>query len=81
MQRAITLTKEADEEINRLACALGFTREETVHYAVRLVGACLREGLLTDVPERLWPEEAGEAIGRLRSTGTQGKVIAFRRRG
>lgn len=81
MPRPITLTKEADEELTLMAKTLGFSREDAVHYAARLLNACVREGLLTDVPERLWPAEAEEAFCRLRSTGTQGKVIAFRRRG
>ena len=41
-----------------------------VVYAVRLVSACVREGLLRDVPSRAWPREA-------RLTGTGGKVLAF----
>ena len=40
-------------------------------YAIRLVTACMREGLLSDVPPVAWPE-------RPRMTGTGGKVLAFR---
>ena len=35
------------------------------HYAVRLVNACIREGLLTDVPARAWPEEARMEWGKV----------------
>ena len=51
-----------------------------MYYAVRLVNACVREGLLTDVPERLWPDEAKDGVSALSETGTQGKVIEFKRR-
>ena len=34
-------------------------------YAVRLVNACIREGLLTDVPARAWPEEARMERGKV----------------
>ena len=40
-------------------------------YAIRLVTACMREGLLADVPPVVWPEQS-------RMTGTGGKVLAFR---
>ena len=80
MPKPITLTKEAEEELETMAHTFGFTREEAVHYAARLINACVREGLLTDVPERLWPEEAAEGVTRL-SSGEPGKVLAFRRRG
>ena len=41
----------------------------TAEYAIRLVSACVQEGLIADVPARAWPQEA-----RL-LTGTHGKVI------
>jgi len=37
--------------------------------------------LLTDVPERLWPDEAKAGVRALGGTSTQGKVIEFKRRG
>jgi len=80
MPQPITLTKAAREELERLADTLGFTQEEALYYAVRLVNACVREGLLTDVPARLWPDEAEPGVCALRCDGAQGKVLAFRRK-
>ena len=40
-------------------------------YAIRLVSACVEEGLISDVPARAWPREAQLL------TGTGGKVIEF----
>jgi len=81
MPTRLTLTKDMEKEIALLADSLGFTREAALYYAVRLVNACVREGLLTDVPERLWPDEAKAGVRALAGTGTQGKVIEFKRRG
>ena len=46
----------------------GYPPEAALSYAVRLVNACIREGLLTDVPARAWPQEAHM---------DRGKVIEF----
>lgn len=75
MGRKVTLDLEQDvyDTLERLADSLGFTREAAAEYAVRLIGACMREGLLEDVPARAWPKEAQLL------TGTGGKVIAFPR--
>jgi len=81
MPTRLTLTKDMEKEIALLADSLVFTREAAMYYAVRLVNACVREGLLTDVPERLWPDEAKAGVRALAGTGTQGKVIEFKRRG
>lgn len=80
MPTRLTLTKEMEKELDLLADSLGFPREAAMYYAVRLVNACVREGLLTDVPERLWPDEAKDGVLALSETGTQGKVIEFKRR-
>lgn len=77
MDRQIAFTKEDYEELLFLSGTLGFPPEMAAQYAVRLVNACIREGLLTDVPEALWPQEAQACVRALRSTGTMGKVIDF----
>ena len=56
------------EELLTLSETIGYPPEAAMSYAVRLVNACIREGLLTDVPARAWPEEA--RVDR-------GKIIAF----
>lgn len=78
MQKKITLTlsREAYDDLARLSDALGFSPELAAEYAIRLVHACMREGLLTDVPSAAWPREAN-ACEQLVPTGTAGKVIAF----
>ena len=81
MPTRLTLTKEMEREINLLADSLGYSREAAMYYAVRLVNACVREGLLTDMPETLWPDEAQDGIRALSGAGSQGKVIEFKRRG
>ena len=82
MEEKITLclTGEAAQELLRLSDSLGFTPEMTAEYAIRLVAACAREGLIADTPLRAWPEEAREEAQALRGTGTGGKVLAFTRR-
>lgn len=72
---ALDLDRDVYETLTALADSLGFTREAAAEYCVRLVGACVREGLLEDVPARAWPDEAQLL------TGTGGKVIAFPRMG
>ena len=81
MPTRLTLTKEMDRELTLLADALGYTREAALYYAVRLVNACVREGLLTDTPEALWPDEARDGIHALGGANTQSKVIEFKQRG
>ena len=81
MPTRLTLTKEMDKELTLLADSMGYTREAALYYAVRLVNACVREGLLTDTPETLWPDEAHDGIFALGGANTQGKVIEFKRRG
>lgn len=79
MRREITLelSGEAYEELVQLSDALGFSPEMTAEYAIRLVGACAREGLLDDTPLRAWPKDARGPAAALRSTGTGGKVLCF----
>lgn len=76
MGRKVTLDLDRDvyETLDALADSLGFSQEAAAEYAIRLVGACVREGLIEDIPARAWPGEAQLL------TGTGGKVIAFPRR-
>lgn len=67
----LELTQDTEEGLGELAQSLGFSREMAAVYAIRLVTACMREGLLADVPPVVWPEQT-------RMTGTGGKVLAFR---
>lgn len=74
MERTVTIELEKTDcqALEALSAWTGFPPEMAALYAVRLVSACLREGLLGGgEPSRGWPEEA-----RL-MTGTGGKVIAF----
>ena len=71
MDKQIALNEETYEELLSLSALLGFSPERTAHYAVRLVSACVEEGLLADVPARAWPREAQLL------TGSGGKVIEF----
>ena len=70
-----TLTLELDDELcgelGRLAQSLGFSMEAAAEYAVRMICACVREGLIADVPPRAWPRDAQLL------TGTGGKVLSF----
>ena len=52
------LDEQTADQLKRLSEALGFSKEHAAIYAVRLVGACMREGLIFDMPERAWPAEA-----------------------
>ena len=56
----VTLNLDANtrERLEQLAGSLGCSEELAAIYAVRLVSACVREGLIRDVPARAWPEEA-----------------------
>ena len=60
MERKVTLNLDADthEKLAQLADALGSSDELAAIYAIRLVSACVREGLIDDMPVRAWPEEA-----------------------
>ena len=82
MEEKITLclTGEAAQELLRLSDSLGFTPEMTAEYAIRLVAACAREGLIADTPLRAWPQDVRGEAQALRGTGTGGKVLAFTRR-
>ncbi len=73
MRRKLSLELEQDtrRELAFLADSLGYPEEMAAVYAIRLVSACVREGLLADVPARAWPREA-----RLAGAG-EGKVLAF----
>jgi len=78
MPRQITLTEDTHKELARLAGRLSVPQEAALYYALRLVNACIDEGLLPDVRDAL--RDAGEADTGLRSTGTQGKVLHFKQR-
>ena len=67
----LRLDAQTSAQLDVLSEALGFSREMAAVYAVRLVGACMRDGLLEDVPARVWPREAGLL------TAAMGKVIEF----
>ena len=73
MRKKLTIELDENEAaaLEALAAALGFSPENAAVYAVRLTGACVREGLIGDVPARAWPKEAD---GLLRA---RGKVIDF----
>ena len=73
MGRTVTLRLDAQTgaQLDALSDALGFSEEMAAVYAIRLVGACMREGLLEDMPARAWPREADVL------TAAMGKVIAF----
>ena len=73
MGRSVMLRLDAQThaQLDVLSETLGFSREMAAIYAIRLVGACMREGLLEDIPARAWPREAGAL------TAAMGKVIAF----
>lgn len=72
---AMEILPEVYDELTELAQLLGVPQEAAMSYAVRLVAACIRDGLLTDEPSAAWPEEAREM--KESCTGTLGKVIAF----
>lgn len=72
----LELTPDTWRELLALAEHLGYSPEMAATYAIRLVNACLREGLLTDDPSALWPAEARTpALGETGTAG--GKVIPF----
>ena len=67
----IKLTQDTYEELQSLSDTLGYPPELAATYAIRLVNACYREGLLTEAPARAWPREARP------SSVTGSRVIAF----
>ncbi|MGN0775727.1 MAG: hypothetical protein ACI4MM_03520 [Candidatus Ventricola sp.] len=73
MGHRVTLNLDGQtlEKLDALAGSLGFTQEMAAVYAIRLVSACVEEGLIEDVPACAWPREAQLL------TGTGGKVIEF----
>jgi len=73
MGRTVTLRLDAqtNAQLDALSDALGFSKEMAAVYAIRLIGACMREGLLEDMPARAWPREADLL------TAAVGKVIDF----
>ena len=73
----LSLTSEDARELANLCAAVGFPPELAAVYAIRLVSACVREGLFADMSPSVWPEEA--QLPGLFDTGTGGKVLAFRR--
>ena len=79
MTRKLTLSLAAEDEkeLSNLCAAIGFPPEAAAVYAVRLVSACVREGLFSDVSPCAWPKEA--QLPGLFDTGTGGKVLHFRR--
>ena len=78
MGRELTLALTGDDakELANLCAAVGFPPELTAIYAIRLVSACVREGLFADLPGA-WPTQA--QLPGLFDTGTGGKVLDFRR--
>ena len=68
---ALELEGEDSRELSFLAASLGYSRQAAALYAVRLVSACIREGLIEDVPLCAWPEEAAPMYG------AGGKLIDF----
>jgi len=73
MGRTVTLRLDAQTgaQLDALGDALGFSGEMAAIYAIRLVGACMREGLIEDIPAGAWPREADLL------TASAGKVIDF----
>ena len=68
MGKTITLNLDADTErkLTALAVHLGYPREMAAIYAVRLVSACMREGLLDGALAGAWPAEAHALEGGAR---------------
>lgn len=75
MEHVVTLHLDADteERLAQLAGMLGASKELAALYAVRLVSACVREGLIRDVPPCIWPGEA-QAL-----CATQNRVLPLKR--
>jgi len=75
MGRSVTIRLDAqtNAQLDALSDALGFSAEMAAVYAIRLISACMREGLLEDVPAHAWPREADLL------TAAAGRVINFPR--
>ena len=73
MERELTLRldRHTCAQLEALSHALGFSQEMAAMYAIRLVGACMREGLIEDMPAYVWPQEAQLL------TNSVSRVIAF----
>ncbi len=76
MGRKVTLNLDADTEkkLAQLADALGYSQEMAAIYAVRLIHACMREGLIDHTSARAWPEEAQPLVGG------EARVLEMKRR-
>ena len=73
MAHTIKLTDDTFEALQSLCDTLGYPPELAATYAIRLVLACYREGLISDAPDAAWPPEA-----RRESVSQDGeRVIAF----
>jgi len=59
----LNLDADTRERLAQLADSLGCSEELAAVYCVRLVSACVREGLIEDVPARAWPQEAQPLAG------------------
>ena len=68
----IRLPQDAYRELQSLSDTLGFPPELAATYAIRLVNACYREGLISDTPSSAWPPQA-----RKESVAGGARVLAF----
>lgn len=73
----LRLTNEDAGELAYLSAAVGFPPEAAALYAVRLVSACVKEGLFADMPTCAWPPQA--RIPGLFGEETSGKILSFER--
>ncbi len=71
MQKNVQMTFRQDvyDDIMALADEMNCPPEAAVSYAVRMIYACIQEGLLTNIRESSHQER--------KFTGTMGKVLAF----
>ena len=81
MRPTITMEirRETYEELLTLADTLGYPPEAAMSYAVRLVNACIREGLLTDIPtlrDETEPKAVNESGGKVIATGGLAVLVA-----
>ncbi len=70
---SLELSEDTAAALEVLCEFTGFPREYAAQYAVRLVSACIREGLIEDTPRGAWPEEARP----LYDTDDGKKVLSF----
>ena len=68
----IKLPQDAYQDLQSLSETLGFPPELAATYAIRLVAACYREGLIADTPSRAWPPQA-----RRESVAGGARVLSF----